>query len=699
MPELLLELFSEEIPARMQARAADDLKRLVTAGLKDAGLDHGDARAYVTPRRLALVVEDLPEKQPDLREEKRGPKVDAPEKAIEGFLKANGLAREECEERTLDKGTFLFAVVEKTGAETRDVLPGVLEKAIGDLPWPKSMRWGDGDMRWVRSLERVLCLFGSDVLSLNLRNDIPCGRTTSGHRFLAPKPFDVDGFDDYVNKLRHAFVVLDREDRKAHIAEHAEAAAKAEGLSLRDDPGLLDEVTGLVEWPVVMTGKIDDDFMDVPDEVLITSMRAHQKYFSLLNADGSLAPRFVVVANTETKDDGAAIVAGNERVLRARLSDAKFFWDQDRKKPLESCVQNLADSVFHAKLGTMAQKVERITALAGELAPFIPDCDSGQAMRAARLAKADLVTEMVYEFPELQGTMGRYYALNDGEDAQIADAIAEHYSPAGPNDACPTAPASVAVALADKLDTLVGFFAVDEKPTGSRDPYALRRAALGIIRLVLENGLRLPLREALMKAYWGYNETVPDFEQRLDGGHKPKIIERELLDFFADRLKVHLRERGVRHDHVEAVFALGNEDDLVRLIARVDALSGFLASDDGENLVAAYKRASNIVAIEEKKDGASFDGDIAVEKLAQDEERALVEGLSASAERANTAIGAEKYVEAMEAMSTLRAPVDLFFDKVTVNADDTDIRANRLRLLSQFRSTLGRIADFSRIES
>jgi len=699
MAELLLELFSEEIPARMQARAADDLKRLVTTGLKEAGLEHGDARVYVTPRRLTLVVEDLPEKQPDLREEKRGPKIDAPEKAIEGFLKANDLARDQCEERELPKGTFLFAVVEKTGAETKDVLPALLEKAIGDLPWPKSMRWGEGDMRWVRSLERVLCLFGTDVLPLILRNDVACGQTASGHRFLAPEPFQVTGFADYANKMRHSFVMLDRDERKTHIAEHADAAAKAEGLTLRNDPGLLDEVTGLVEWPVVMTGKIDDAFMDVPDEVLITSMRAHQKYFSLLNGDGSLAPRFVVVANTETKDNGASIVAGNERVLRARLSDAKFFWDQDRKKQLESRVQNLADSVFHAKLGTMVQKVERITVLAGELAPFIPGCDAGQAMRAARLAKADLVTEMVYEFPELQGTMGRYYALNDGEDAAVADAVAEHYSPAGPNDDCPTAPASVAVALADKLDTLVGFFAVDEKPTGSRDPYALRRAALGIIRLVLENGLRLPLREVLMKAYWGYNETVPDFEKKLDGGHKPKILERELLDFFADRLKVHLRERGVRHDHVEAVFALGNEDDLVRLIARVDALSGFLDSDDGENLVAAFKRASNIVAIEEKKDGISFDGDIAVDKLAQDEERALVDGLSASAQRANAAIEAEKYVEAMEAMSTLRAPVDLFFHKVTVNADDADIRANRLRLLSQFRSTLGQIADFSRIES
>lgn len=698
MPELLLELFSEEIPARMQGRAADDLKRLVTDGLKAAGLEHGDIRVFVTPRRLTLVVDGLPEKQPDLREEKRGPKVDAPEKAIEGFLKASGLTRDQCEERVLDKGTFLFAVVEQSGAETRAVLPELLAKTIADLPWPKSMRWGAGDMRWVRSLERVLCLFGGDVLTLSLRNKVACGRTTSGHRFLAPRAFEVADFADYATRLRAANVVLDRDERKAMILDGAQKAAAAEGLSLRDDPGLLDEVTGLVEWPVVMTGKIDDAFMDVPDEVLITSMRAHQKYFSLLNADGSLAPRFVVVSNTDARDGGAQIVAGNERVLRARLSDAKFFWDQDGRKNLEDGVHKLADSVFHAKLGTMAQKVERITALAGELAPFITDCNAGDAMRAARLAKADLVTEMVYEFPELQGTMGRYYALKDGEDAAIADAVAEHYSPAGPNDDCPTAPLSVAVALADKLDTLVGFFAVDEKPTGSRDPYALRRAALGIIRLVLENGLRLPLRKAFMKAYWGYNETVPDFEKTLEGGHKPKILERDLLDFFADRLKVHLRDRGVRHDHVEAVFALGNEDDLVRLIARVDALTGFLATDDGANLVAAYKRASNIVAIEEKKDGITFNGDVAPDRLAQDEERALVDGLTASAASANAAIGEERYVDAMEAMSSLRSPVDLFFDKVTVNAEDADIRANRLRLLSQFRSTLGQIADFSRIE-
>lgn len=699
MPELLLELFSEEIPARMQARAADDLKRLAVSALKDAGLTHGDARVYVTPRRLTLVIEDLPEKQPDLKEEKRGPRADAPDKAIEGFLKANGLTRGDCEERELEKGTFLFAVIEKTGAETRAVLPDLLAGVIAALAWPKSMRWGAGEMRWVRSLERILCLFNGAPLSLSLRNDVPCGAATSGHRFLAPAAFDVSGFDDYAAKLRAAHVLIDRDERKKLIAEQSVALAESHGLTLRDDPGLLDEVTGLVEWPVVLSGEIDGAFMDVPDEVLITSMRAHQKYFSLLNADGSLAPRFVVVANTEAKDGGTQIVAGNERVLRARLSDAKFFWDQDRKAVLESRIQNLSGSVFHAKLGTMAQKVERITALAGELAPFIPDCPAGDAMRAARLAKADLVTEMVFEFPELQGIMGRYYALNDGEDAAIAGAIAEHYSPAGPSDDCPTAPLSVAVALADKLDTLVGFFAIDEKPTGSRDPFALRRAALGIIRLILENNLRLPLLEAFRKAYWGYNETVPDFEKVLEKGHQPKILERELLDFFADRLKVHLREQGVRHDHVSAIFALGGEDDLVRLMSRVAALSDFLDTEDGGNLLAAYKRASNIVSIEEKKDKASYSADVLAPLLAEEAEKALFENLGSSAVAANAAIGAGEYVAAMTAMSGLRGPVDRFFDTVTVNADNAELRANRLCLLSQFRSTLGQIADFSLIES
>ncbi|MEE2997851.1 MAG: glycine--tRNA ligase subunit beta [Pseudomonadota bacterium] len=698
MPELLFELFSEEIPSRMQSRAVDDLARLATSSLQEAGLVHGDLRTFVTPRRLTLVVDGLPEKQPDLREEKRGPNVDAPEKAIEGFLKANGLTREECEERTLEKGTFLFAVVEQAGAETAHILTQLLSDVIAKFRWQKSMRWGSGGLRWVRSLERILCLFDGQVLAVATRNDVPCGDVTSGHRFLAPETFAVTHFADYEKKLRDTYVILDQEYRKSFILNGVQNAAAGEGLTLREDTGLLEEVAGLVEWPVVLLGRIDDDFMDVPDEVLITSMRAHQKYFSLKKDDGSLAPCFVVVANMEAKDGGKSIVSGNERVLRARLADAKFFWDQDRKATLESRIPVLAKSVFQARLGTMAQKVQRVTALSGDIATFIPNCDVEKARRAARLAKADLVSEMVYEFPELQGTMGRYYALNDGEDAVIADAIADHYSPAGPGDDCPTSPVSVAVALADKLDTLVGFFAIDEKPTGSRDPYALRRSALGIIRLILENELRLPLRDAFLKAYCGYNDTVSGFSNTSADSRQPEIVERELLDFFADRLMVHLRERGVRRDYVEAVFALGGDDDLVRLIARVDALSGFLATDDGENLLAAYKRASNIVAIEEKKEGVSFGGGVSADKLTQVEERALLDGLSSSSASANAAINEEKYVVAMEAMSSLRRPVDLFFENVTVNADDADLRKNRLRLLSEFRSTLGKIADLSRIE-
>ncbi|PPR10597.1 MAG: Glycine--tRNA ligase beta subunit [Alphaproteobacteria bacterium MarineAlpha11_Bin1] len=698
MSELLLELFSEEIPARMQARAADDLERIIATSLRDASLDYANIHTFVTPRRLVLVVEGLPEKQADVSEEKRGPKTNAPPAAIEGFLKANGVTREECEERKLEKGTFLFVVVENAGAATSLVLSRLLSDVIENLPWQKSMRWGAGPMRWVRSLERILCIFGGKKLSVETRNNVSCGDVTSGHRFLAPKPFSVESFADYENKLRDAYVVLDREKRKSLILDGAKKAADDEGLSLRNDPGLLEEVAGLVEWPVVMMGRIDETFMDVPEEVLITSMRAHQKYFSLLNKDGSLAPRFILVSNTETKDGGKSVVAGNERVLRARLSDANFFWDQDRVKTLESRSPALADSVFHARLGTMAQKVERVTALSGELARFIADCDAEKAMRAAHLSKTDLVSEMVCEFPTLQGTMGHYYALNDGEDAAVAKAIADHYSPAGPGDDCPQAPISIAVALADKLDTLVGFFAINEKPTGSRDPYALRRAALGIIRLVLENSLRLPLRETIMKACSGYSETVPDFQNTFVDGHRQKSVEFELLDFFADRLKVHLRGRGVRSDHIDAIFSLGREDDLLRVLARVDALSGFLATADGENLLAAYKRAANIVAIEEKKDNRPFDGDILVDKLVQVEEHNLVEALSGSALSASKAIDQEKYVAAMEALASLRVPVDLFFDKVTVNSDDADLRDNRLRLLAQLRSTLGEIADFGCIE-
>ena len=698
MAELLLELFSEEIPARMQARGAADLARLVGEALGAAGLSFDRSQAFVTPRRLALVVDGLPLRQPDLREEKRGPRIDAPDKAIQGFLRANGLTLEQCEQRAAGKGIFWFAVIERAGRPTAEILPDCLATAVAALAWPKSMRWGTGHARWVRTLERGLCVFDGAPVPFALPGGAAVGALTTGHRFHDPAPFEVASFEQYRDRLLAAHVMLDPAERKRVIAEGATALAAAQGLKVKDDPGLLDEVVGLVEWPVPLMGRIDEAFMDVPDEVLETSMRTHQKYFSVLETDGRLAPRFVVVANIAAPDGGAKIVAGNERVLRARLADAKFFWDQDRKSPLADRIAALAPMVFHAGLGTLAHKVERIETLAGEIAAFVPGADAGQARRAGRLAKADLTTEMVFEFPELQGTMGGHYARHDGEDAAVAAAVAAHYAPQGPGDACPSDPLSVAVALADKLDTLVGFFAIGEQPTGSGDPFALRRAALGIIRLVLENGIRINLREAFRKAYWGYNETVPDFAARLDGGHKPKVLEAELLAFFADRLKVHLRGRGVRHDLIAAVFAVGAEDDLVRLLARVAALEGFLAAEDGANLMIAHKRASNIVAIEEKKDGTSHAGPADARLLAEPEETALRNRLDGVRARFAPLLAEERFDDAMAVLAELRAPLDEFFDRVTVNADDKALRANRLRLLSEIRETMGAVADFSQIE-
>ncbi len=670
--ELLLEILSEEIPARMQARAADDLKRLVTDGLKAAGMEFDGAEAHVTPRRLVLVVNGLPENQPDVSEEKRGPRTDAPEKALNGF-KGSLPEGAVIEERETEKGTFFFAKVEKTGEATAVVLPGVLAKAFADLPWPKSMRWASHEMRWVRPVHSLLVMFDGVVIDAAF-GPVAAGNATTGHRFLAPGAITVTEFADYQSKLRAAFVLLDRDERKRTIADAAIALAKAEGLTLKDDPALLDEVAGLVEWPIVHVGTIDEEFMDVPPEVLVTSMRSHQKYFSTLDAGGKLANRFIVVANTETTDGGKQVIAGNERVLRARLADAKFFWDQDRKATLESRVDALRDRVFHAKLGSVLDKVERMEALAADLAEHVPGADAEKARRAARLAKADLSTGMVGEFPDLQGIMGRYYAVNDDEDAAVAEAIAEHYSPLGPGDACPTAPESICVALADKIDTLVGFWSIDEKPTGSKDPYALRRSALGVIRLIIENGLRLRLLAIL-------------------GAHAE-----DLIAFFADRLKVHLREQGVRHDHVDAVFALGGEDDLVRLLARVSALSDFLASEDGGNLLTAYRRAANILKIEEKKDDCSYAEAADASLFSQDEEKALAAGLADAAPRIAEAVAKERFADAMAVLAGLRAPVDSFFDAVTVNADDAALRANRLKLLSGIRSALDGVADFSRIE-
>lgn len=692
MAELLLELLSEEIPARMQARAAEDLKRLATERLTAAGLTFAKAESYVTPRRLALVVDGLPVRTPDLKEEKKGPRVGSPDQAIQGFLKGAGLASlDACEKRMVGKAEFWFAIVEKKGQATADLLPGLIVETIKALGWPKSMRWGANRFAYVRPLQSILALFDGKTLagSFDLGGSaLPFGDTTVGHRFMAPARFSVAGFADYAAKLRAAKVILDPAERRAKILADATARATAVGLKLRDDPGLLDEVAGLVEWPVVLVGDIDPQFMDVPQEALIGSMRAHQKYFAMLHADGKLARHFAVVANMETEDEGRTIVAGNERVLRARLSDAKFFWDQDRKTKLEARLPALEQRVFHAKLGTVAAKAARLEKLSRFIAEKI-GADAAKAARAAQLAKADLSSGMVGEFPELQGIMGRYYALHDGEAAEIADAIRAHYQPLGPADACPSAPVSVAVALAEKIDTLAGFWSIDEKPTGSKDPFALRRAALGVIRLIVENKLRLALRPVFAAALDAYGT--------LTGERGAKLTD-DLMVFFADRLKVALKEKGARHDLIDAVFALGGEDDLVRLLARVDALGTFLKGQDGANLLIGYRRAANIVAIETKKDGKAPEGAVDAAAFVQPEEEALFARLGAVKDELDRALAHEDFAAAMASLATLRAPVDAFFEKVTVNAEDARLRANRLKLLSAIGEAPARIADFSKIE-
>jgi len=706
MAELLLEIFSEEIPARMQAKAADDLKRLVTEKLKAAGLAFTRADAYVTPRRLALVIDGLPVTQADVKEEKKGPRVGSPQQAIDGFLKSAGLtALDQCEERDTGKGVFYFAVVEKKGGPAVDVVAQLLDSVLVDFPWPKSMKWASNDFRWVRPLHSIIAIFdgkpiGRTEFQLGTvqnphRGSVPIGNVTRGHRFLASGEITVTGFADYQAKLRAAHVVLDPAERRATIKAQAEELAKAKGLRVKPDEGLLDEVTGLVEWPVVLMGCIDQQFMDVPAEVLTTSMRTHQKYFAVEQSNGKLAPHFLVVANITAADGGAQIIAGNERVLRARLSDAQFFWHQDQKIKLADRLSGLDTVTYHAKLGTVGQKVARNTALAVELAREI-GADTADTKLAAQLAKADLTSGMVGEFPELQGIMGRYYAQLEKLPEDVADAIADHYKPLGPNDRVPAAPVSVAVALADKLDTLVGFFAIDEKPTGSKDPFALRRAALGVIRLIVENKLRLKLRDVLGRAFSGYYDhggSAGGFEK-----NQPKAVIADLMEFFADRLKVALKEQGTRHDLISAVFALGNEDDLTRLLARVDALAGFVASEDGANLLTAYKRASNIVRIEEKKDNKSHDGAVDPALLDQAEERDLHRALTTASDQAARAVASEQFTAAMAELAQLRRPVDAFFDKVTVNSEDPARRVNRLRLLSAIRATLHKVADFSKIE-
>jgi glycyl-tRNA synthetase beta chain len=682
MAELVLELLSEEIPARMQTRAAEDLKRLVGDGLKTAGLSFTEARAFATPRRLALVVDGLPVARADVSGEKRGPRVGAPDQAIQGFLKSAGLSSlDQAEKRDTGKGEFWFAVIKKKGGPTAEALPAIIEAALKALPWPKSMRWGSSTMQWVRPLQSIVALFDGKVLAGEIAPGgqmapVKFGDTTRGHRFLSNGEIRVAGFTDYVAKLRAAHVVLDPAERKKTILAGAQKLTGEAQVALKNDEGLLEEVAGLVEWPVPLLGTIDSQFMDVPPEVLIVSMKMHLRHFVTTKSDGTLANRFVVVANNDARDGGKVIVEGNERVLRSRLSDAKFFWDQDRKIRLEERLPALKGIVFHAKLGTQAERVQRIAALALSVADHVPGCDKPQVMMAAELCKADLVSGMVGEFPELQGVMGRYYALGEKLPAAVADAIGDHYAPAGPNDRCPSAPVSIAVALADKLEALVSFWSIGEKPTGSRDPYALRRAALGVIRIVVENKLRLPLRKFFAAG--------------------------DLMDFFAERLKVQMRETGVRHDVVDAVFALGGEDDLVRLLARVEAVQSFLATEAGKNLLTAYGRAANIVRAEEKKDkalAAKIAGAPNAALLEQSEEKAVASALDEIERVVKPALAREDFAGAMKAFAGLRVPIDSFFDKVTVNVTDKpDLRLNRLKLLNRIRATMDSVADFSRIE-
>jgi glycyl-tRNA synthetase beta chain len=711
MSELLLELLSEEIPARMQLRASEDFKRLVVDGLKSRGLAVDEARAYSTPRRLAIVVDDVPAKSPAISEEKKGPRVGAPEQAVQGFLKSAGLAsiKDATVVKDEKKGDYYLAKIEKSGRSASEIIAETIAEVAAKFPWPKSMHWGSSSFQWVRPLQSILCLLDGKVVPLTIAG-LDAGNETRGHRFLGPGPFKVRNFADYEAKLAAHHVMLDPATRAAAISEQAHSAAKEAKLELIEDDGLLAENAGLTEWPIVLLGSFDKAFLEVPAEVLTTSMKTHQKCFSLCDPRSKkLAAKFLLVSNLVAKDGGAEIISGNEKVIRARLSDAKFFWEQDLKRPLSEMVDKLAGITFHEKLGSQKDRVERIKELAFELAGA---CDAvpEDARRAAELAKADLVSDMVGEFPELQGLMGRYYAEHVGTKPEIARAIELHYKPKGPTDTVPHAEqgdaVACAVALADKLDTLVGFWAIGEKPTGSGDPYQLRRAALGVIRIVLENDLRLHMAAVIEKAGRLLDWVIPlgsGVGRSLPGNALAPdrfdiaIVQSDLLSFFADRLKVFLRDQGKRHDLIDAVFALGGQDDLALIVRRVEALDAFLKTDDGANLLAGVKRAANILAIEEKKDKKSYAGAYDLKLITEKEETALAAAIEAVKQDTVAAIGVENFAGAMRALSELRAPVDEFFDKILVNADDPKIRENRLRLLSEIRAATQTVADFSKI--
>lgn len=690
MPELLLELFSEEIPARMQMKAAEDLKSLVTNALVDQGLVYEGAQAHATPRRLVLSVEGLAQRTKDVTEERKGPRVDAPEQAIQGFLKSTGLELSDLTVQDDKKGKFYIARIAKQGRDASQVIAEIVPDVIRKFPWPKSMRWGSGDLRWVRPLQSILCCFDGEVVDFEI-GGLKSGAVTRGHRFLAPEAITARRFEDYAQKLYDAKVVIDAARRAELIRVEAKNLSFAQGLELIEDEALLKETAGLVEWPVVLMGTFDESFLEVPPEVIITSIKQHQKCFALKDGKtAKLANRYLLVANMVASDGGAQIVQGNNKVIAARLSDAKFFWDQDKKTPLETLLPKLDQITFHAKLGTQGERVKRFEGWANDLAAHCK-ADKAKAQVAVRLMKSDLLSGVVGEFPELQGLMGRYYALHEGKAEDIAAALQEHYRPQGPNDTVPATPVSIVAALADKLDTLVGFWAIDEKPTGSKDPYALRRAALGVIRIAQEKQVRLPLLSLFEGGLQLYrNQRGQEFGGAFD--------KQDLLSFFADRLKVYLRDQGMRHDLIDAVFALGGQDDLLMIVKRVEALSKFLDSDDGKNLLAGVKRATNILKIEEKKDGRSYDGNVNTNILIQGEERELNTAVNAAAARARQSVNAEDFEGAMRAIAKLRAPVDAFFDQVTVNADDPSFRENRLKLLNRIRAATREVADFSKIE-
>ena len=732
MPDLLLELFSEEIPARMQTRAASDLKKLVTDGLVEAGLTYASAGAFSTPRRLTLAVEGLTGESGPAREERKGPNADAPDAALQGFLRSTGLTKEQLQLRDDKKGQVWFAVMERPGRAATEIVAETVEAAIRTFPWPKSMRWGTGSLRWVRPLHAILCLLtdesGARVVPLTV-DHLTAADTTEGHRFMAPGRFRVSGLEDYRAKLRRAFVMLDAAEREAAIRADAETLAFARGLEVVPDPALLTEVAGLVEWPVVLLGDIGEAFLGLPPEVLQTSMREHQKFLSVRNPRTARIEGFVTVANRETADEGATILAGNGKVLSARLSDAKFFWENDLRTVetigLEGMAAGLADVTFHNKLGTQADRVTRIASLAREIAPLV-GADPDLAEQAARVAKADLQSAMVAEFPELQGTMGGYYARHLGLPDAVADACKAHYAPLGPSDAVPAEPVSVAVALADKIDTLTGFWAIDEKPTGSKDPFALRRAALGVIRIIVDKNAKLvltPTLEAGIKSNW-FHEIGPQ-EFVVEGGpgrltfYGPAEIGKtrvpyidsvaenrdtlqlkrvNLLAFLHDRLKVHLRDEGIRHDVIDACLAMPGNDDLTLLVHRARALSAFLKTDDGTNLLQGFRRANNILTQAEQKDGVEYSYGADPKFAETDAERALFTALDEAEAAIAPAMANEDFAAAMTALADLRAPIDAFFEAVQVNSDNSITRRNRLNLLHRIRAACGPVADLSRIE-